>query len=106
MKTINHPDKATQPSKPKLDEVLTKRLRNWDMVRVQSSSGRIRKEMIVRSLPKLAFNLNETAAALSLSDRSVRRLVKAGLLRPSLASRRFIFSIFELQRFLRDTTND
>jgi ribosomal protein S20 len=55
---------------------------------------------------KLAFNLKEAASALSISSRSLRRLVKRGLLHPSKASRCFIFSLTELKRFLHDTTNN
>ena len=54
--------------------------------------------------PKLALNRLETAQALSLSPATIDRLTVRGLLRPSRATYRPIYSVAELQRFLKETT--
>jgi hypothetical protein len=54
--------------------------------------------------PKLALTREEAADALGLSAPTVDRLTKRGLLRPSRATRRPLYSILELERFLRETT--
>lgn len=53
---------------------------------------------------KLALTRVEAAAALGISPATTDRLVKRGLLHPSRATRRPIFSIKELERFLRETS--
>jgi len=57
-----------------------------------------------QGLPKLAFSRKEAATVLGVSLISIDRLVKRGLLRPSLALRRPLFTIQELERFLKETT--
>jgi len=59
-----------------------------------------------RPLFKLALNLQETAWVMSLSTRTIRRLVSRGLLHPSKASRRWIFSRAEIEKFLTETTTN
>ena len=54
-------------------------------------------------LPRLGYNMGETAKILGRSYISVWRLTKRGLLRPSKALRTPIFSLEEIERFLRDT---
>lgn len=54
--------------------------------------------------PKLALNRNEAAEALGLSPATIDRLTQRGLLRPSRATRRPMYSVAELQRFLKETT--
>jgi hypothetical protein len=54
--------------------------------------------------PKLALSRVEAAEVLGLSPISIDRLVKRGLLRPCRATRRPLFPYWELERFLRDTT--
>jgi hypothetical protein len=54
--------------------------------------------------PKLALNRLETAAAISQSPATVDRLTKRGLLRPSRATRRPVYSVKEIERFLKATT--
>ena len=54
--------------------------------------------------PKLALYRLEAAQALGVSPATLDRLVKRGLIRPSRATRRPIFPIVELERFLRETT--
>ena len=54
--------------------------------------------------PKLALTREETAEALGMSAVSVDRLTKRGLLHPSRAMRRPLFPVWEIERFLRDTS--
>jgi hypothetical protein len=54
--------------------------------------------------PKLALNRIEAAQALGLSAATLDRLTLRGLLRPCRATRRPIYSVKELERFLKDTT--
>jgi len=53
---------------------------------------------------KLALSRTEAAEALGVSPITIDRLVKRGLLCPSLATRRPLFPHWELERFLRDTS--
>jgi len=55
---------------------------------------------------RLALNLQGTAAALGISEISVRRLVRRGLLRPSRALRTLVFPLKEIERFLAATTTE
>jgi propanediol dehydratase small subunit len=55
-------------------------------------------------VPKLALNRVEAAEALGLSPAPVDRLTIRGLLRPSRATRRPMYSVKELERFLKETT--
>jgi hypothetical protein len=57
-------------------------------------------------LMPLSYNLTQAALVTGYSKRTLRRFVKRGLLRPSKASQRFIFSRVEIERFLQQTTND
>jgi excisionase family DNA binding protein len=52
---------------------------------------------------RLAVVRHEAAQMLSVSPATLDRLVERGLLRPSRATRRPLFSREELERFLRDT---
>ena len=61
-------------------------------------------QRIVFETPKLALTRVEAADALNISPATVDRLVKRGLLRPSRALRRPLFSIAEIERFLRETS--
>lgn len=54
--------------------------------------------------PKLALSREETAQALGVSAITVDRLHKRGLIFPSRATRRPLYPIAEIERFLRDTT--
>ena len=56
------------------------------------------------SAPKLALSRNEAAAALGVSPATVDRLAERGLLKPSRALRRPLYTVAELERFLRETT--
>jgi hypothetical protein len=54
--------------------------------------------------PKLALNRVEAANAIGVSPATLDRLTIRGLLRPSRATRRPIYSVKELERFLKETT--
>ena len=56
------------------------------------------------SVPKLAFSRVEAAKALGVSPVTIDRLAERGLLRPSRATRRPLYTLAELERFLRETT--
>lgn len=56
------------------------------------------------AIPKLGLNRVEAAEALGLSPATIDRLTIKGLLRPSRATRRPIYSVKEIERFLKDTT--
>jgi hypothetical protein len=64
------------------------------------------EQLIGFEAPKLALTRIEAADALNISPASLDRLVKRGLLHPSRAMRRPLFSIAEIERFLRDTTGE
>lgn len=76
---------------------------------IQSALMAARQSKPQRSAPpaaRLAFTLKETAMMLGVSPISLYRLVERGLIRPSVALRRKIFSKAEIERFLRETTVD
>lgn len=52
---------------------------------------------------KLALTRQEAAQALGVSAVTIDRLTRRGLLHPSRATRRPIYSVRELERFLRET---
>ena len=56
--------------------------------------------------PRCAYTRSEAARMLGLSPATVDRLTKRGLLRPSRATRRPLYSEGELQRFVRETTGE
>jgi hypothetical protein len=56
-------------------------------------------------VPKLALNRDEAAQALGYSVATIDRLTQRGLLRPCRATYRPIYSVKELERFLKDTSN-
>jgi hypothetical protein len=55
-------------------------------------------------LPKLSLTRVEAAKALGVSAITIDRLAVRGLLRPSRATRRPLYPIWELERFLRETS--
>jgi hypothetical protein len=57
------------------------------------------------TVPKLALNRVETAHALGCSPATIDRLTIRGLLRPSRATYRPMYSVKELERFLKETSN-
>jgi DNA-binding transcriptional MerR regulator len=54
-------------------------------------------------VPKLALTREETAAAIGISVVTIDRLTERGLLRPSRATRRPLYPVFEIERFLKET---
>jgi excisionase family DNA binding protein len=54
--------------------------------------------------PRLAWSVRETAEALGVSEKTIRRLVARRLLNPSRALRHLLISQKEVERFLKDTT--
>jgi hypothetical protein len=64
----------------------------------------ITTEVSVNQVPKLALNRIETAQAISQSPATVDRLTKRGLLRPCRATRRPLYAVKEIERFLKATT--
>lgn len=52
---------------------------------------------------RLAFSVRETAEILGVSEKTVRRLISRGLLRPSRALRHLLLSRKEIERFLENT---
>ena len=54
---------------------------------------------------RLAYTRDEAAAQLGIHPITIDRLAERGLLRPSRATRRPLYSHDELQRFLRDTAS-
>jgi len=58
-----------------------------------------------KSLGKLALSRHEAAEILGVSPVTIDRLTSRGLLRPSRATRRPLFPVWELERFLRDTSS-
>lgn len=53
---------------------------------------------------KLALSREQAAEALGLSLATVDRLAQRGLLRPSRATRRPLYPVWEIERFLRETS--
>ena len=54
-------------------------------------------------IPKLALSRHEAANALGLSAVTIDRLTERGLLKPSRATRRPLYPVVEIERFLKDT---
>lgn len=54
-------------------------------------------------VPKLALTREETADALGISTVTIDRLTERGLLKPSRATRRPLFPVSEIERFLQAT---
>ncbi len=57
-------------------------------------------------LRKLALTREEAAQALGYSPATIDRLTKRGLLRPSRATRRPLYAVTEIERFLRETSTE
>lgn len=55
---------------------------------------------------RLALSRVEAAKALGLTPFTIDRLAKRGLLRPSRATRRPLYPIWEIERFLRETSEE
>lgn len=55
-------------------------------------------------MSRLSFSRTEVAEILGLSPITIDRLTKRGLLNPSRATRRPLYPIWELERFLKETS--
>jgi hypothetical protein len=55
--------------------------------------------------PKLALTRTEAAEAIGQSPATIDRLTKRGLLRPSRGTRRPIYPVTEIERYLRETSS-
>jgi DNA-binding XRE family transcriptional regulator len=53
---------------------------------------------------KLALSREEAAEAIGISTVTLDRLAERGLIHPSRATRRPLYPIWEIERFLRDTS--
>jgi len=63
------------------------------------------KKYLAEQFPlKLGFTRVETAQAIGQSPATLDRLAKRGLIRPSRGTRRPIYSLEEIERYLRETT--
>jgi len=58
----------------------------------------------INTPPKLALSRTDAAEALGISAVTVDRLTKRGLLKPSRATRRPLYPVWEIERFLRETS--
>ncbi len=58
----------------------------------------------ISGAPRLALSRVEAAQSLGVHPGTIDRLVKNGQLRPSRATRRPLFPVTEIERFLRETT--
>ena len=56
------------------------------------------------TVPKLALTRLEAATAIGVSPATLDRLTQRGLIRPSRATRRPIYAVKELERYLKATT--
>jgi hypothetical protein len=61
-------------------------------------------EPITPTRPRLAYSRIEAAEIIGVTAATVDRLAKRGLLHPSRATRRPLYPLWELERFLRETT--
>jgi DNA-binding transcriptional MerR regulator len=53
---------------------------------------------------RLAYTTEETAAALGVKPTTIWRLTQRGLLKPNRATRRPLYPVSEIERFLREGT--
>jgi hypothetical protein len=63
-----------------------------------------RQETKRHVVPKLALSRVEAAEAIGVTPVTIDRLAKRGLLNPSRATRRPLYPIWEIERFLRETS--
>jgi hypothetical protein len=69
-----------------------------------STHGPTQQGCVSASAPRFAYTRTEVAGLLGVSPATVDRLTKRGLLRPSRATRRPMYPVAEIERFLRETT--
>jgi excisionase family DNA binding protein len=87
--------------------VLRKQNGEESNVAVQWTAGPLTGNSVAQVRPaRLGHTVAETAQLLSISTRSVHRLLARGLLRGSKALRKIIIPRAEIEKFLRDTTGE
>jgi len=69
-----------------------------------SQEGCVPSPVSTSNPPRLAYGIAETALMLGVCQKTVRRLICRGLLRPSRALRHLLISKKEIDRFLEETT--
>lgn len=69
------------------------------------SAGMTNENHAERNIPKLALTRTEAALSLGVRPVTIDRLTKRGLLHPSRATRRPLYSVKEIERFLKETTD-
>ena len=62
------------------------------------------KKLSKENISRLSFSRTEAAQILGVSPITIDRLTKRGLLNPSRATRRPLYPIWELERFLNETS--
>ena len=62
------------------------------------------KKISKENISRLSFSRTEAAQILGVSPITIDRLTKRGLLNPSRATRRPLYPIWELERFLNETS--
>jgi hypothetical protein len=66
----------------------------------------MQEQRILFNAPKLALTRVEAAEAISVSPATLDRLANRGLISPCRATGRPLYSIAEIERFLRETTGE
>ena len=64
----------------------------------------MQKEIQFNKPLKLALTRAEAAQALGIASVTIDRLTKRGLMHPSRATRRPLYPVWEIERFLRETS--
>jgi len=55
---------------------------------------------------RMAYTRREAAKVIGVSPITIDRLTKRGLLRPSRATRKPLYPVWEIERFLRETSSE
>jgi excisionase family DNA binding protein len=98
-----HPNSASPSSNIPGTAVLTNQDRpaSEDTMEASASSANNPNHLLSNPLTvRLAFTVRETAELLGISEKSVRRLIARGLLRPSRALRHLLIPKKQIERFL------
>lgn len=73
-------------------------------MKAESTNGVRAQPGATHEPPRLALTRLEAAQALGISAPTIDRLTQRGLLRPSRATRRPLYAVKEIERFLKATT--
>ncbi|MEI6536209.1 MAG: helix-turn-helix domain-containing protein [Verrucomicrobiaceae bacterium] len=77
---------------------------NIDSSAVRNNGSKETQDFLSARPFKLALSRTEAADVLGVSPATIDRLTKRSLLRPSRATRRPLYAVSEIERFLRETT--